>query len=192
MRRYVHLMELCLWGKSVLVARLKPVDADSREALRKLEERRIQLMRQWASTYGFAAPDKPEKYVPHISLGYFPNPDLAAQAEPNTHIIDSLPSHHGRIFLGHAAEDKPAVRRHVHEMANTGAKPLSVRRERVRIRAALAWAAHAPRRGSDQILQCPFGKVALRMFGGRSLKEVALRDPVVPVTDGPRSLIRRD
>jgi hypothetical protein len=73
--------ELCLWGKSVLVARLKPADASTREVLRKVEEGRTEMSRQWASTYGLSAPDKPEKYVPHVSLGYFPNPDLAAPAE---------------------------------------------------------------------------------------------------------------
>ena len=73
--------EFCIWSRSAFVARLKPADDETRELLRRAEQKRVEMSSDWARHYGLPAPDKHEKFVPHVSLGYLPNPDLAAPAE---------------------------------------------------------------------------------------------------------------
>jgi len=74
--------ELILWRRSVLVARLKPADEASRTTLGKIESARKKLGREWNIRCGLPLPKATEEFIPHITLGYFPNVDIAGLAEP--------------------------------------------------------------------------------------------------------------
>jgi len=71
---------LSVWGDSVLVARLKPVDGRSLEARNDIAEHRIQLYEKIESEFGLGG--WRSGYAPHISLGYFWNEPGASAAAP--------------------------------------------------------------------------------------------------------------
>lgn len=72
--------KLTKWGNSVLVARLKPSDADSERALHKIEQQRASLINRYKERFGLETCSLP--YSPHVSLGYFANQELAELSTP--------------------------------------------------------------------------------------------------------------
>jgi hypothetical protein len=68
---------LYLWGHSGLVALLAPADAASANRLREIEASRRALSAQCQQAYGISASDR---YLPHVSLGYFANREGAQLA----------------------------------------------------------------------------------------------------------------
>jgi hypothetical protein len=68
---------LFLWGHSVLVALLAPADPASADRLREIEAGRRALSAQSQRVYGISASDR---YLPHVSLGYFANREGAQLA----------------------------------------------------------------------------------------------------------------
>jgi mannose-6-phosphate isomerase-like protein (cupin superfamily) len=63
-------------SQTALIARLAPVDEESERTMTQIEQRRRELDEQFAA---FGKPQNPE-WVPHITLGYFANPELALEA----------------------------------------------------------------------------------------------------------------
>jgi hypothetical protein len=69
--------KLTIWGNKVMVARLRPVDAESTECLGKLKNARVALCKRLREVFGIATS---ESYSPHVSLGYFANSESAKPA----------------------------------------------------------------------------------------------------------------
>jgi mannose-6-phosphate isomerase-like protein (cupin superfamily) len=65
-----------LHSQAAVVARLTPVDEESEHTMRRIEQWRRELDEQMAA---FGKPPNPE-WAPHITLGYFANPELAMEA----------------------------------------------------------------------------------------------------------------
>jgi mannose-6-phosphate isomerase-like protein (cupin superfamily) len=63
-------------GQAALLARLAPVDEESERSMTQIEQRRRDLDGQFAA---IGKPPNPE-WAPHITLGYFANPELALAA----------------------------------------------------------------------------------------------------------------
>jgi hypothetical protein len=72
--------KLSLWNRSTLVSRLQPMDSESRLVLSEIEQCREELGRQWKAAYGLPVSQEPS-WAPHITLGYFPNPDIVRVSE---------------------------------------------------------------------------------------------------------------
>jgi hypothetical protein len=71
--------KLTFWGNKVLVARLEPADAESEAIHKRICDQRIKLDEKWRK---WGRPEAPD-YKPHVSLGYFCEPDLAVAITPN-------------------------------------------------------------------------------------------------------------
>jgi hypothetical protein len=83
--------ELHIWGSTVLVARLQPVDEDSKKALEQIETNRRKLYEKFKTQFGL---EKWMDYVPHVSLGYFGNKQKGEEAQ------DQLKTwNNGNIFV---------------------------------------------------------------------------------------------
>jgi mannose-6-phosphate isomerase-like protein (cupin superfamily) len=65
-----------LHSQAALIARLTPVDEESERAMAQIEQRRRELDEQFAA---IGKPPNPA-WAPHITLGYFANPELALEA----------------------------------------------------------------------------------------------------------------
>ena len=65
-----------LHSQAALIARLAPVDEESERAMTQIERRRRELDEQFAT---IGKPSNPA-WAPHITLGYFANPELALEA----------------------------------------------------------------------------------------------------------------
>jgi mannose-6-phosphate isomerase-like protein (cupin superfamily) len=65
-----------LHSQAALIARLTPVDEESGRAMTQIEQRRRELDEQFAT---IGKPPNPA-WAPHITLGYFANPELAMEA----------------------------------------------------------------------------------------------------------------
>jgi hypothetical protein len=65
-----------LHSQAALIARLTPVDEESERAMTQIEQRRRALDEQFAT---IGKPPNPA-WAPHITLGYFANPELALEA----------------------------------------------------------------------------------------------------------------
>ena len=65
-----------LHSQAALIARLTPVDEESGRAMTQIEQRRRELDEQFAT---IGKPPNPA-WAPHITLGYFANPELALEA----------------------------------------------------------------------------------------------------------------
>jgi len=70
---------LVLWSHSALVAALVPADAESAAQLQRLERDRRDLSAHFQRHYKFGVS---ERYVPHVTLGYFANREGAQLALP--------------------------------------------------------------------------------------------------------------
>jgi len=78
---------LALWGNAVLVARLSPADATSVSHLGRLTDERRRLSANFHAAFGIAPGDR---FTPHVSLGYFANPQgalLASHALPTWNAV---------------------------------------------------------------------------------------------------------
>lgn len=71
---------LSIWNRSPLVARVEPFDEESRSLANMIEQSRSELDGEWEKLSGLPRPSN-GRWSPHISLGYFPNPEMAAIAE---------------------------------------------------------------------------------------------------------------
>ncbi len=69
--------ELDIWGNQVLVARLKPADADSEKKLNRIVEDRAHLSLSFEQQFNVKMRTG---YSPHVSLGYFANREYAELA----------------------------------------------------------------------------------------------------------------
>jgi hypothetical protein len=72
--------KLIKWGNSVLVARLKPSNANSEIRLQKIEKQRENLIKKYKERFGLETCGL--SYSPHVSLGYFANKELAELSTP--------------------------------------------------------------------------------------------------------------
>lgn len=72
----VHFMfdKLTIW-KTVLVARIKPANEVSLIALEQLKSIRLNLILDFKENFGNIFSERHMNYSPHISLGYFANPE---------------------------------------------------------------------------------------------------------------------
>jgi hypothetical protein len=77
---------LALWGRSVLVVRLRPADPESEARLARLAQERSSLTATFRQAYAIGPP---LEYSPHVSIGYFANADLAEKALPHVSNWDS-------------------------------------------------------------------------------------------------------
>ncbi|QYR19201.1 hypothetical protein KZ483_14690 [Paenibacillus sp. sptzw28] len=72
--------KLIKWGNSVLVARLKPSNANCEIRLKKIEKQRENLIKKYKERFGLETCLL--SYSPHVSLGYFANKELAELSTP--------------------------------------------------------------------------------------------------------------
>lgn len=73
---------LSKWGDSVLVAQLAPME-ESLETFDRIVQARRALSEQSRERFGFSPP---ERYTPHVSLGYFANQEAAGLAMPHVEV----------------------------------------------------------------------------------------------------------
>jgi len=64
---------LTIWGNSVLVALLEPVDDASVQLLENIKSDRIELYKKYEKEFGLERESWRSGYDPHVSLGYFGN-----------------------------------------------------------------------------------------------------------------------
>lgn len=74
----LHFADLMLWGRQSLVVLLAPADAAAEAELARLVEARATLNATYRQQFNVAPADA---YYPHVTLAYFANARLAAQAE---------------------------------------------------------------------------------------------------------------
>lgn len=72
---------LSIWNRSVLVARIRPADEQTRLVVSELERYRQRLSSEWEEAFGLPVPAT-SCWTPHISLGYFPCRDIVPFVEP--------------------------------------------------------------------------------------------------------------